>query len=200
MIDLSNFIGQEHWLSLLRFGLLTLLIYVGVLIAIVVDLISGIKRSKRLGIPVRSYGLRRSLVKYGEYGLPLLLVSLIDSLLFLFTAFELFGLSGLPWFSLLGGIACIIIEIKSVWENTDRNRQREIALAVANLSELARTKAEASEILAIVAKKLQPSNEPSPMPSADAYTRATPDYTNPKREGREDYMHLQNEGERFELR
>lgn len=190
--------------ALLRFCGLGASVYLVVLLAVIVDLISGIRRSKRIGIPIDSGGLRKSIRKFNDYILFIILATFVDFLLYGFTAYELFGLRNVTYLTLITGFIAICIEAKSVWENTERNRQRDIALALKGVASLARTKGEARELLATLTEQLaeyaDTPDEPSPTPSADAYTRATPNYPNPKREGREEHMHMQNEGERFEMR
>lgn len=126
------------------------IIALSILIAVCVDLLSGIKRSVRLGMPITSKGLRASLWKLSEYMLFLLIATLMDNLLYLSPTYELFGVKYFPWCALATGIVVIIIEGSSVIENTDRNRKKEIALALKNLSRLARTKGEARELLATI--------------------------------------------------
>lgn len=80
----------------------------------------------------------------------LIIATLMDNLLYLSPTYELFGVKYFPWSALVTGIVVIIIEGSSVIENTDRNRKKEIDLALKNLSRLARTKGEAKELLSTI--------------------------------------------------
>lgn len=112
-----------------------------VLLAVIVDLYSGLRRSRRLGISLKSKGIRSSMRKFNDYIVLILLATFADMLLCSF------GIYKLPYLTLAFGIIAIANEVRSVWENTDRSRQKEITQALKALSKLARTPQEASEII-----------------------------------------------------
>lgn len=133
---------------ILRAIYLTLSVYLIVLLAVIVDLYSGLRRSKRLGISLKSKGIRSSMRKFNDYIVLILLATFADMLLCSF------GVYNLPYLTLAFGIIAIANEIRSVWENTDRSRQKEISQALQALSQLARSPKEASEIIQELQKTL----------------------------------------------
>lgn len=152
---MTTIVDRTFVTGVLSFGTLALLVYLAVFIAVLIDLRSGISRSKRLGIRAKSDGFRKSWTKYSDYLTLMLLFSLLDVLLFAFSTYRLFGLEGLPFLTLIAGFWAIAIEIKSVWENTDKDRQRDVRAIAEAVSDLARTKGEADELLGLISQKLR---------------------------------------------
>ncbi|MCH5319434.1 MAG: phage holin family protein [Paramuribaculum sp.] len=96
--------------------------YVCVLVAILVDLRSGVMNSKRSGRCRTSHGYRKTVEKAGRYYVTLIAMTMIDamvvgSLVFL----SLTGgpkISPLPVFTTLGAIGLCLIELRSIYENS----------------------------------------------------------------------------------
>lgn len=172
MTELLQLIDLRQLLITTSLGLT---VYFAVFLAVLVDLWSGLRRSRRLGIQLKSKGLRSSLKKFNDYCLFILIASLIDMLLYAFTTHELIGISSVPWLTLIAGIASIGIEGWSIYENADKKRQQDIRIAIDNLATLAKTKGDASVILQHLASRMEQVNcseeekEEEPL---------TPDYPN----------------------
>lgn len=92
-----------------------------VLGAIVVDLVSGYRKAKRLGEDRTSKALRRTVNKINSYYSCLLLMSMIDVTLFIINVWDRVGIPELPYFAGVSTIMLIVIELKSVVENRSIN-------------------------------------------------------------------------------
>lgn len=140
-------------------ALLSLVVYVTVFIAVLVDFYSGIRRSRRLGIKTKSSGLRRSIRKFNDYILFIIIATLVDMMFVTFSIHEWFEMKSVPYLTLLTGVITVGIEIRSVWENLDRNRQKDAMTVINALVEMARTKGEADELMNLVKKRLDTYDE-----------------------------------------
>jgi hypothetical protein len=78
-------------------------------LAVLIDLYFGVKRAKNLGIARTSYGYRRTIAKLISY----------FGLLFLFSIADVVAsvLFNLPYFTVIGAIGVVGVEVKSVFEN-----------------------------------------------------------------------------------
>lgn len=135
-------------------ALLCLFVYFVVLSVVLLDFYSGIRRSRRLGISLKSNGFRRSIRKFNDYVNFMFVATLVDFLLYAFMLHEVLGTRGVPWLTLIGGLVAIAIEIKSIFENTDRNTQKDIALTLDHIADLAKTRGDADKILRELANKM----------------------------------------------
>lgn len=105
--------------------MLTLLViyYSGVLVAIVSDLVSGLRKARLRGERCSSSGLRRTVDKIGRYYLALFSMTVIDVMLI--AALRQLGESGtspfppFPYLTTLGALALAVIELKSICERAD---------------------------------------------------------------------------------
>ena len=91
--------------------LLTVLavLYACVFASVLIDLFFGIKRAKRLKIARTSYGYRRTITKLTSYFGLLLMLTIAD-----IAASVLFRM---PYFTVIGTVGIVIVEVKSVFEN-----------------------------------------------------------------------------------
>lgn len=87
-----------------------------VFFANILDFWSGRDTAKALGEPIDSKGYRRTFVKIGEYYRVLIFLLLFDLIGSLFEFYKL------PFATLLGSVAVIAIELKSVIENSRRKK------------------------------------------------------------------------------
>ncbi len=92
-----------------------------VIIAIILDLVMGLRRAKRLGIRPKSSALKRTIYKMAIYFACLLGLALFDFAITLVSFFSLFGLPDVPAFIFAGVIIALGVEIMSVWENSRYN-------------------------------------------------------------------------------
>lgn len=82
----------------------------------ILDFWSGRDTAKALGEPIDSKGYRRTFVKIGDYYRVLMFFLLFDLIGTLFDFYKL------PFATLLGSVAVIAIELKSVIENSRRKK------------------------------------------------------------------------------
>lgn len=87
-----------------------------VFFANILDFWSGRDTAKALGEPIDSKGYRRTFIKIGDYYRVLIFLLLFDLIGSLFEFYKL------PFATLLGSIAVIAIELKSVIENSRRKK------------------------------------------------------------------------------
>ena len=125
-----------------------------VLTAIVVDLISGIRKAKESGQKIRSKPLSRTATKFVTYEGAVIIAAMIDYMLHfshLFVLMKLHPIVGFPVITCLAGVFLCIIEAFSVCEKADEKTRRRSeaivqavieALGTDNLAEILRKKAD----------------------------------------------------------
>ena len=103
--------------------LLVIIEYSGVLLAIVADLWSGLRKARLAKIPRTSRALRRTVDKIARYFNTLLALTILDGMIIAgiiyMQATGIASLPIIPIFSLLGAIALTTIEIKSICEKSE---------------------------------------------------------------------------------
>ena len=104
-----NSILEHDWERMHDLSFILVLFYAAVLIAVLIDLQSGMERAKTHGAAGTSYGLRRTLIKIRDYFSVLMLFTMADVASSIWFS--------LPVFTALGTIGMIFIEGKSVMEN-----------------------------------------------------------------------------------
>mgnify|MGYP002252540893 CR=1 FL=1 len=103
--------------------------FVFVLIAIIVDLISGIRKAKESGQEIRSNPLSRTATKFVIYEGAVIIATMIDYMLHfshLFVLMKLHPIVGLPVITCLMSVFLCIIEIKSIREKADEKTNKEV--------------------------------------------------------------------------
>ena len=98
-------------------------IYMMVLMAILADLWSGVRKAKKNGIARSSYGFKRTIDKIARYYNVLLALTVVDAMQmastwYLETYYE-YSLPVFPFITLLGAIGIGLIEIKSIYEKAE---------------------------------------------------------------------------------
>ena len=128
--------------------------FISVFIAIIVDLISGIRKAKESKQEIRSNPLSRTVTKFVIYEGAVVIATTIDYMLHfshLFVLMKLHPIVGVPVITCLAGVFICIIEIFSIFEKADektRHRSEAIvqavieALGTDNLAEILRKKAD----------------------------------------------------------
>lgn len=104
--------------------------FVIVAIAVILDLYTGIRAAKKIGEPIRSHILRKTINKITDYYVAVIIGILIDWLGLCFPWYSI------PYAAIISTLAVIIIEGRSVLEN------------------LARAKSHAAEVDDVVLKSL----------------------------------------------
>lgn len=93
--------------------------YGTVMVAILADLMAGVSKSRRMGVPRTSRRFRKTALKTGRYMLPMVCLSCIDVLVMPLTL--------LPYLTMLMAAFNIFCEFRSVFEST--RYKQEIARA-----------------------------------------------------------------------
>lgn len=104
---IKNFIGQ-YWAALIIFMSPIKTALLAILFVVVLDLILGIIRSKKLKVKITSHKLRRTIIKLACYFIAVLASFVVET--FLFQAFDLTKII----VSLIG-----LVELKSIMESLD---------------------------------------------------------------------------------
>lgn len=92
-------------------SLLTVLavLYTCVFLSVVIDLLFGVRRAKRLKIVRTRFGYRRTITKLTSYFGLMIMLSIAD-----IVASVVFDM---PYFTVIGAIGIVLVEAKSVFEN-----------------------------------------------------------------------------------
>ena len=108
---------NDDWVRL--HGLLAVLVvlYTFVFLSALIDLYFGIRRARRLKVVCTSFGFRRTITKLSSY----------FGLLLMFTFADVAAsiVLKMPYFTVIGTIGIIIVEVKSVFENV-RNEEKNV--------------------------------------------------------------------------
>ena len=131
--------------------LLKMVVFVmlAVLLAMVIDLGSGLYKAKQRGELRTSEALRRSLSKFISYEGGLAIAAMVDGLISMADFFGLFGisrLSAVPVVTILVGIFLLAVEFMSVREKADAKTKKQQAAAAELLAKLL-TKEDLKELL-----------------------------------------------------
>ena len=126
-----------------------------VVLAMTVDLVSGLIKAKQRGEIRSSYGLKRTLNKFVLYEGGMLIAAGIDLLIHLSHLLQLFPLKaieGVPVITLVVGIYLLIVEALSVREKADQKVRDDIRKAK-ELLEKVITKEDIADILSEVIER-----------------------------------------------
>lgn len=103
-----------------------------VLIAMMIDLASGLHKAKMRGEIRSSWGLKRTLTKFITYEGSIILAFFVDVFLYWSRLFELFHLNaitGVPVVTCLIGIFLLVVEFMSIMEKSDRKTKKDFSEA-----------------------------------------------------------------------
>lgn len=134
-----------------------------VLLAIMADLWSGVRKAKRNGIARSSYGFRRTIDKIARYYNVLFALTIVDamqmtSLWYLENYYE-YTWPIFPVVTLLGAIGICLIEIKSIYEKAEDKVRIE---NIANMAgKIITNRDDFSEIVKAVADYMKESDPPT---------------------------------------
>lgn len=101
-----------------------------VLIAMIIDLVSGINKARQNGIIRSSWGLKRTMSKFIMYEGGLLIAAGVDILMHsshLYDLLHLHALRGVPFVTCLVGAFLCVVEFLSVRESADVKTKKEFA-------------------------------------------------------------------------
>lgn len=95
-------------------------LYAAVLAAVIVDLISGIRKSRSIGVKItHSYGLRKTLSKLARYYNLLIAVSVLDFAMIIAGIPQAHGLALIPYMTCMMTFIICMVEVYSVWEKDE---------------------------------------------------------------------------------
>lgn len=132
-------------MSILPFGeigsMLTIVVaaMVIVLMAMAIDLASGLYKAKLRGEIRSSWGLKRTLTKFITYEGGMIIAAGVDMLMHMSQLVHLFGLetiSGVPVITCLVGVFLLVVEFISIREKADKKTQKEMAEAANLLAQM----------------------------------------------------------------
>ena len=96
--------------------------YVGVGVAVMADLVSGVRKARREGDSCSSRGLRRTVSKLTSYYLLLFCLSVVDGMaLAAIVTLDTLGhptIPPFPWLTSAGALSLALIEVVSIVENS----------------------------------------------------------------------------------
>ena len=94
--------------------------YISILVAVGLDLISGIRKSRAAGIKVtHSHGIRITLDKLSRYFVLLLSASTLDAVTIISGLPEIHNLPILPYVTFIITVIILIVESYSIWEKDE---------------------------------------------------------------------------------
>lgn len=114
-----------------------------VLVAMLVDLASGLHKAKMRGEIRSSWGLKRSLTKFITYEGGMMIAFGVDLLIYFSRLFELFRLSvitGVPVVTCLIGIFLLVVEFLSIREKSDKKTKKDFSEAGEIITKLLESK------------------------------------------------------------
>jgi len=103
-------------------------LYIVAILAIFLDLWSGIRKAKKRGEFISSFGLRRTVNKAVKYFNLMFCFTLMDIVLLLIDGINL------PFATMVASVLVCIVEIKSIWEKFDQKEKvREAAKTIGTI-------------------------------------------------------------------
>lgn len=104
-------------------------LYILVLIAILADLLAGVRKAKSLGKARTSYGFKRTVDKIARYYNALLVLSVVDCMqmsgIWYLDEYYSYSIPIIPIMTFFGAIGVGLIEIKSIFEKAEDKIQME---------------------------------------------------------------------------
>ena len=135
--------------------------YILVFLAVMADLISGVKKAKQRGELRSSYGFKRTADKLGRYYLPLFALTIVDIMqmfaIWYLNTYHSFTIPMFPIMTLIGAIGIGLIEIKSILEKAEDKVKFERVGALAG--DIIKSKDDINSIIAAIAKYLKEEKE-----------------------------------------
>lgn len=136
-------------------------LYMLVLVAILADLWSGVRKAKRRGILRSSTGLRRTIEKIAKYYNTLLALTVIDAMqmgaVFYLDCYYSWKWPFFPFITLFGAIALALVEVKSIYEKAEDKVQIDNIVSVAG--KVIKNRKDVQEVLTSIMKYLQSDDE-----------------------------------------
>lgn len=120
---------------------LIICLYIGVLLSVLADLISGVRKARQRGESRTSAALRRTIDKLVRYYNALFAMTVIDAMQMAAVVYLRFVesvtlLPVIPLFTLIGAVGEALIELKSIYEKAEQKEQKEYRDAVETIKKL----------------------------------------------------------------
>jgi hypothetical protein len=128
-MDILDYFHTLNLINLYRHIGVTLLCWLVMFIAVMIDMWDGVQTARILNERIDSKGLRRTFAKTGEYWRMMLFGLMFDTLGLLFTWYTL------PYMTIIITLGVLVIEFRSVWEHNRRKRSHaaELPSVIANI-------------------------------------------------------------------
>ena len=132
----SNQYVMEKIVTLL---VITLIFCLGILMAVLIDLVTGLNKAKKNGVIRSSYGYRRTVEKLVQYYSLIFALIVIDCMhiasIWYIDKFHGYNIIMFPFATLIGTLCIIMIEVKSIYEKAeDKQRFHEAGALLVNVA------------------------------------------------------------------
>lgn len=118
-----------------------------VLIAMILDLLSGYHRAKLRGELRTSYGLRRTVSKFILYYGALIIGFMMDIfIMYIISCYDNF-IPSITYVSLLLTLLILIVECKSIFEKADHKHKKNIINTTADITKLVKQRNELNKLI-----------------------------------------------------
>lgn len=131
------------WIKIKEMTVVAVFAFIIVLLAMMIDLVSGINKAKQRGEVRSSWGLKRTLSKFIMYEGGMLIAFGVDLFIYFSRIFELFRLSvinGVPVITCLVGIYLLVVEFMSIREKADKKTKKDFSEAGELITKLLESK------------------------------------------------------------
>lgn len=118
-----------------------------VLLAIIVDLISGVRKAKQIGLARTSIGLRETVKKIIQYFTVMLFGIMLDTLISKIT--------GWPYVTMALCVGLVIIEGISVWEKAEAKLKKKITNNVGDIASILQNVKDRDALLKVIGNILK---------------------------------------------
>lgn len=130
---------------------LVMIMWIVVLVAIIIDLIAGVHKAKRLGEATTSQGFKRTVNKLVQYYGLLSFAFLFDILASI--------VEPLPYFTALAALFLVFIEAKSVFEKAEEKDRRKMSKEADKLVTILENRGDVLKAIAEILKKEEKEDE-----------------------------------------
>lgn len=149
--------NTDEMMRLALAGVVVVMEYLLVLMAVLADLWSGIRKARQRGEARRSEALRRTVAKLGQYYNVMLSLTVVDAMQLGLMCYVRVACQWnapiLPVFTVFGALGIAAIEVKSIYEKAEQKTQKDMAKA-ASMMLAALQKINDKELLNKLQKKL----------------------------------------------
>lgn len=150
------------WIKIKEMTVVAVFAFIIVLLAMMIDLISGINKAKQRGEVRSSWGLKRTLSKFIMYEGGMLIAFGVDLFIYFSRIFELFRLSvinGVPVITCLVGIYLLVVEFMSIREKADKKTKKDFSEAGELITKLLESKTFKDAVILAMEKQAEKGKE-----------------------------------------